>query len=99
MSSTTFNALAALVVGGSPTASDWRWGALAGVSAGIGAVFLYRGLADARMSAVAPLSAVGCALVPVVVGLATGDRPSALAVFGIICAIPATDLIAPAVAQ
>ena len=93
LSSTTFNALAALVVGGSPTASDWRWGALAGVSAGIGAVFLYRGLAGAKMSVVAPLSAVGCALVPVVVGLATGDRPSTLAVFGIICAFPAMYLI------
>jgi len=93
MSSTTFNALAALVVGGSPEASDWRWGALAGVSAGTGAVFLYRGLAGARMSVVAPLSAVGCALVPVVVGLATGDRPSMLAVLGIICAFPAMYLI------
>jgi len=93
MSSTTFNALAALVVGGSPEASDWRWGVLAGFSAGIGAVFLYRGLAGARMGVVAPLSAVGCALVPVVVGLATGDRPSTLAVIGIICAFPAMYLI------
>ena len=93
MSSTTFNALAALVVGGSPVATDWRWAVLAGLSAGIGAVFLYRGLAGARMSVVAPLSAVGCALVPVVVGLATGDRPSMLAVFGIICAFPAMYLI------
>jgi drug/metabolite transporter (DMT)-like permease len=93
MSSTTFNALAALVIGGSPESSDWRWGALAGVSAGIGAVFLYRGLAGARMGVVAPLSAVGCALVPVVVGLATGDRPSTLAIFGIICAFPAMYLI------
>jgi drug/metabolite transporter (DMT)-like permease len=93
MSSTTFNALAALVIGGSPEASDWRWGALAGLSAGTGAVFLYRGLAGARMGVVAPLSAVGCALVPVVVGLATGDRPSTLAVIGIICAFPAMYLI------
>ena len=93
MSSTTFNALAALVVGGSPEASDWRWGVLAGFSAGIGAVFLYRGLAGARMGVVAPLSAVGCALVPVIVGLSTGDRPSTLAVIGIICAFPAMYLI------
>ena len=93
MSSTTFNALAALVVGGSPQASDWRWAVLAGLSAGIGAVFLYRGLAGARMGVVAPLSAVGCALVPVTVGLATGDRPSTLAVIGIICAFPAMYLI------
>jgi drug/metabolite transporter (DMT)-like permease len=93
MSSTVFNAFAALVIGGSPVAADWRWGALAGISAGIGAVFLYRGLAGARMGVVAPLSAVGCALVPVAVGLATGDRPSTLAVIGIVCAFPAMYLI------
>ncbi len=45
------------------------------------------------MGVVAPLSAVGCALVPVVVGFATGDRPSTLAVIGIICAFPAMYLI------
>jgi drug/metabolite transporter (DMT)-like permease len=93
MSSTTFNTIAGLVVGGSPTAADWKWGALAGVCAGIGAVFLYRGLAGARMGVVAPLSAVGCAIVPVVVGVATGDRPSGLAVIGIVCAFPAMYLI------
>ncbi len=93
MSSTVFNVIAGLVIGGNPVAADWRWGAAAGVSAGIGAVFLYRGLAGARMGVVAPLSAVGCALVPVAVGLATGDRPSALAVVGIICAFPAMYLI------
>ncbi len=93
MSSTVFNVIAGLVIGGNPVAADWRWGAAAGVSAGIGAVFLYRGLAGARMGVVAPLSAVGCALVPVAVGLATGDRPSALAVIGIICAFPAMYLI------
>jgi drug/metabolite transporter (DMT)-like permease len=45
------------------------------------------------MGVVAPLSAVGCALVPVVVGLATGDRPSTIAVIGIVCAFPAMYLI------
>jgi drug/metabolite transporter (DMT)-like permease len=93
MSSTTFNALAGLVIGGNPVRADWLWGAIAGVCAGIGAVFLYRGLAGARMGVVAPLSAVGCALVPVVVGLATGDRPSTIAVIGIVCAFPAMYLI------
>jgi drug/metabolite transporter (DMT)-like permease len=93
MSSTAFNALAGLIIGGNPIRTDWFWAAGAGVCAGIGAVFLYRGLAGARMGVVAPLSAVGCALVPVVVGLATGDRPSTLAVIGIVCAFPAMYLI------
>ena len=92
-SSTFFNVLAALVIGGTPVASDWTWGALAGLGGGFGAVFLYRGLAGARMGVVAPLSAVGSALVPVAVGLVTGDRPSLLAVIGIVCAFPAMYLI------
>lgn len=92
-SSTVFNVLAALVIGGAPVASDWGWGALAGLGGGFGAVFLYRGLSGARMGVVAPLSAVGSALVPVVVGLVTGDRPPMLAVIGIVCAFPAMYLI------
>jgi drug/metabolite transporter (DMT)-like permease len=92
-SSTVVNATVALFVGGSPIASDWMWSALAGLGAGSGAAFLYRGLSTARMGVVAPLSAVGCALLPVVVGLATGDRPTTLAVIGIVCAFPAMYLI------
>jgi drug/metabolite transporter (DMT)-like permease len=92
-SSTVTNAAAGLVVGGSPQGSDWVWGALAGLGGGFGVVFLYRGLAGARMGVVAPLSAVGSALVPVAVGLVTGDRPSMLAVIGIVCAFPAMYLI------
>jgi drug/metabolite transporter (DMT)-like permease len=92
-SSTVSNVLVALFVDGSPVRSDWWWGGLAGIGAGLGVVFLYRGLANARMGVVAPLSAVGSALVPVVAGLATGDRPTTLAVFGIVCAFPAMYLI------
>lgn len=92
-SSTVVNVLVALVIGGSPVAADWMWGALAGVGGGFGTAFLYRGLSSARMGVVAPLSAVGSALLPVAVGLITGDRPSGLAVVGIVCAFPAMYLI------
>ncbi len=92
-SSTVTVTLVALLIGGSPSASDWQWGALAGVGGGFGAAFLYRGLASARMGVVAPLSAVGSALLPVAVGLVTGERPSMLAVIGIVCAFPAIYLI------
>jgi drug/metabolite transporter (DMT)-like permease len=85
--------VAALVVGGSPSSHDLVFGALAGLGSGFGVVFLYRGLATARMGVVAPLSAVGTALIPVVVGVVTGDRPSALAVVGVVCAFPAIVLI------
>ncbi len=76
-----------------PTAADLGWGALAGVGTGVGTAFLYRGLAEGRMGVVAPISAVGAALVPVVVGFVTGDRPPPLAWIGIACAIPAIWLV------
>ncbi len=96
-SSGFFSLLAAIFIAGSPTARDLIFGALAGLGGGFGVVFLYRGLATARMGVVAPLSAIGTALVPVVVGVATGDRPSQLAVLGIVCAFPAIALISKVV--
>lgn len=92
-SSSVVSLLAALVVGGSPTAHDLVLGALAGLGGGFGAAFLYRGLSTARMGVVAPISAVGTALIPVVVGVATGDRPSTTVVIGIVLAFPAIALI------
>ena len=87
-------ALIAVVAGnGLPTATALGWGALSGVGNGLGTVFLYRGLGSARMSVVAPLSAVGSAGLPVLVGLAEGDRPAPLAIAGIALALPAIALI------
>jgi drug/metabolite transporter (DMT)-like permease len=54
-------------------------GGLAGV---LGLGLFYRALAIGTMSVVAPISASGVAL-PVVVGLATGDRPSPIAAAGL----------------
>jgi drug/metabolite transporter (DMT)-like permease len=85
---------AALVVGGRPAPDDWMWGAIAGIGTGTGTGFLYRGLAGGRMSVVAPLSAVGAALVPVVVGTVTGERPPPIVWGGIVLALPAIWLIA-----
>ncbi len=84
----------AIVVGGSPTAGDLAWGAVAGIGAGAGTGMLYRGLGGGRMSVVAPLSAVGAALVPVAVGVATGERPSTATWVGVIVALPAIWLVA-----
>ena len=85
--------LAAVIVSGSPTGTDLMYGTLAGLGGGFGVAFLYRGLATARMGVVAPISAIGTALIPVIVGLATGDRPSAMALLGVACAFPAIALI------
>lgn len=86
----------ALIDPGKATTSDWLLAAVGGLGSGCGSIFLYRGLATARMSVVAPLSAVAAALIPVALGLGLGERPSTLALIGIACALPAIALIAAA---
>ncbi|MBS2938181.1 DMT family transporter [Nocardioides sp. J2M5] len=83
----------ALVTDGAPTAADLGWDALAGVGTGTGGAFLYRGLAAGRMGVVAPVSAVGAALLPVVVGVATGERPALLVWLGLLAAVPGIWLV------
>ncbi len=84
----------ALIVGGDPVAADWLLSFGGGAAAGTGTAFLYRGLARGRMTVVATLSGVVAAVVPVIAGLAQGERPSTLAVIGIACALPAIALVA-----
>ncbi len=83
----------ALAVGGDPTSTDLAWALVAGVGNGFGTAFLYRGLATGRMGVVSPVSGVGAVIVPVVVGLATGERPAALVWIGILLAFPAIWLV------
>lgn len=83
----------AIFVSGSPTTTDLLWGALAGVGSGLGGAFLYRGLANGRMGVVAPISAVGAALIPLPVALFLGERPTWLAWIGIAMALPGIWLV------
>jgi drug/metabolite transporter (DMT)-like permease len=83
----------ALFLPGEPGVTALLWGALSGVGSGVGTVFLYRGLSTGRMSVVAPLSGVGAAVLPVLVGLLGGERPQLLAWLGIACALPAIWLV------
>jgi drug/metabolite transporter (DMT)-like permease len=69
------------------------WGAAAGIGGGGGVVFLYRGLARARMSVVAPITAVEAAIIPVLYGLVTGEQPGWLALTGIAIALIAVALV------
>ena len=78
----------ALWAGGNPTTTDFVWAAAAGVLGGTATGFFYRGLARGQMGIVAPVSAVGTALVPVLVGLGTGEHPSAMAMIGVAVAFP-----------
>lgn len=84
----------AVAVPGEPTLGHLLLGAISGIGSGAGGAFLYRGFAAGRMGVVAPVSAVGCAIVPVVVGVITGERPSTLIWAGIVVALPGIWLVA-----
>ncbi|MDQ3916784.1 MAG: EamA family transporter, partial [Actinomycetota bacterium] len=61
-----------------PSTSSLAWGAGSGAAGATGVLFLYKGLAAGSMSVVAPITAVEAAGVPVLWGLATGERPAAV---------------------
>jgi drug/metabolite transporter (DMT)-like permease len=77
----------------SPTAIDFAWGAASGLAGGIGVALLYRGLAIGVMSVVAPVTAVCAVIIPLVVGVAIGERPTGLAVLGVLLAVVAIVLV------
>ena len=79
-----------------PGASTWAWSAVGGMAGALGIAGLYHGFAHGDITVVAPVSAVVGAAVPVGVGLATGERPSALALVGVVLAIGAVALVSGA---
>lgn len=93
LSATTCTFLVAIFVEGSPTSADLLWAVVAGIGSGVGTGFLYRGFAAGRMSVVAPVSAVGAAVVPVVVGALGGERLSFVVWTGILLALPGIWLV------
>jgi drug/metabolite transporter (DMT)-like permease len=84
----------ALLGDGTLTGSDLAWTLLAGIGNGFGTAFLYRGLSSGRMGVVSPISGVGAVLVPVAVGLLTGERPDPVVSIGVLAALPAIWLVA-----
>jgi drug/metabolite transporter (DMT)-like permease len=92
----TVLAWATLAMSGGPGPSlrAVAWGLASGLAGGAGTLVLYRGLARGQMSVVGPVSAVGAAVVPVAAGVALGERPSVLAVAGVLVALPAIVLVA-----
>jgi uncharacterized membrane protein len=77
-----------------PATAALAWGALSGIGGGVGSLALYRGLGRGKMSVVGPLSSVGAAALPALAGIALGDRPSPLAIGGVLLALPAIWLVA-----
>ena len=72
-----------------PGAAALAWGALAGLGGTLGALALYVGFRHAAFSVAGPISAVGAAGFSVLAGLLFGERPTALALAGIVLALPA----------
>ncbi|MER6947130.1 DMT family transporter [Nonomuraea sp. NPDC000554] len=69
------------------------WGLGAGFAGAAGLVLFYRALAAGVMSVVAPTTAVTSATLPVVFGLATGDRPEPVALVGVALALGSVLLV------
>ncbi|QEW03781.1 EamA family transporter [Microbacterium lushaniae] len=86
--------VAGLMLPGSPLASDFAWAVVAGLGSASGSIFLYRGLARGRMGLVAPISAIGAAVLPVLAGAAFGERPGWLVWVGMAVALPGIWLVA-----
>jgi drug/metabolite transporter (DMT)-like permease len=77
----------------SPTMIDFLWGAAAGFAGGVGVAWLYRALAKGVMSVIAPVTAVCAVIVPLIVGVGLGERPSLRAMIGVLLAIVAIVLV------
>lgn len=81
----------ALVVGGDR--GDVGIGVLAGVFGAVGILALYAALTAGPMGVVSPVAAVIGAAIPVVVGVARGERPGAAAYLGMVVAAVAIVLV------
>ena len=72
-----------------PSTAALAWGAVAGLGGTMGALALYLGFRHAAFSVAGPISAVGAAGFSVLAGLLLGERPTTLALTGIVLALPA----------
>ena len=76
-----------------PPAGALAWGALGGLGSAAGNVLIYRGLGRGRMTVVAPVSALAAAVLPVIAGIAGGERPGLIPLIGVAAALPAVWLV------
>jgi drug/metabolite transporter (DMT)-like permease len=85
--------LLAFASGGEVSSGAVVWGALCGISQAFGVWWFYAALGAGPISVVSPLTAVLVAAVPVVVGVALGERPSVVSYAGIAVALLAVILV------
>jgi uncharacterized membrane protein len=82
-----------LLGGPGPQPRDLAFGAVAGVFGGIGLLTLFRALSTGPMSIVAPTTALSASVVPILAGVALGERPGPITVVGIVVSMVAVVLI------
>ena len=82
------------VLPGRPSSSAFGYGAAAGVAGALSLVAYLRALALGPMGVVAPVASVVGVTVPVAAGIVLGERPSALAVAGIVLGMVAVGIVA-----
>ena len=70
-----------------PAAGDLAPAVVAGACQLAGIAALYGALAIGTMSVISPISASGAAILPVIVGIATGERPEGLQIAGMAAAL------------
>lgn len=78
---------------GSPGVDDLLWGLAAGLGGGFGAMLLFSGLGKGSMSVVAPITAAGAAMIPVIAGVLQGESLGAFGLFGIVLALGAITMV------
>lgn len=83
----------AVLIGGELIAQDLAFGVAAGCGSALGVVFLYRGFRVASIGIVAPIASSVAAVVPIALGLASGERPSMLVALGIGLAVMSIFLV------
>lgn len=75
-----------LLISGAPNGNAWLWGIGSGIANGLALTCLYAGLSVGTMGVVSPIASLG-AVVPVVIGLLTGDSVTALVGIGLLLAL------------
>ena len=79
-----------------PRTADLWWGAIAGLTGGIGVALLYYALSVGTMSVVAPTTAVAAVALPVLTSMALGERPRLIVMLGIVLGVAAIFLVSRA---
>ena len=76
-----------------PSMEDWLWSGGGGLGGALALVSFYTAMSRGSMTVIAPISAVIGMSIPVIVGLAKGERPAPIAFLGIAMAIAAVALV------